>query len=172
MAATTRPAPSEYAPYYARYLALVPDGSALDHLKLQIAETLALLRTVPEDRAEFRYATGKWSVKEVVGHIADSERVFAYRAMRFARNDRTPLPGFDEKEFIANSNFARRPLADVAAELAAVRGASIALFGGLDDQALGREGTANEVKVSVRALLWIIAGHELHHRNILKERYL
>ena len=172
MEAPNRPTPSEYAPYYERYIQLVPDGSALDHLRSQIGETLELLRSVSEEKSNYRYAPGKWSVKEVVGHVADSERVFAYRALRFARNDQTPLPGFDENDYTANSNFADRPLGGVAEEFRAVRMATIALFEGMSREALARQGTANDTRVSVRALVWIIAGHERHHRKILQERYL
>ena len=172
MEAPNRPTPSEYAPYYERYIGLVPDGSALEHLRSQIGETLELLRSVSEEKSNYRYAPGKWSVKEVVGHLADSERVFAYRALRFARSDQTPLSGFDENDYTTNSNFADRPLGGVAEEFRAVRTATIALFEGMSGEAVARQGTANDTRVSVRALLWIIAGHERHHRKILQERYL
>ncbi len=172
MAPLIGPAPSEFAPYYAKYVSLVPEGSALEHLRTQIGETLGLLKPLREEKANYRYAPGKWSVKEVIGHLADSERVFAYRAMRIARNDRTLLPSFDENAYIANSNFGARPLGDVVAEFEAVRAASVALFGGLNEEAFTREGTASGHSVSVRALLWIVAGHERHHRGLLKERYL
>ncbi len=167
-----RPAPEEYAPYFSRYIDLVPDGSVVETLRAQIAETRALLAGLSAGQAAYRYAPGKWSVKEVVGHLVDAERVFAYRALRFARNDATPLPGFDENAFAANAGFDARPLDDLLQELTAVRAATVALFAGLDEAALSREGTANDVRVSVRAVAWIIAGHELHHRAILRERYL
>jgi len=172
MPATHRPDPSEFAPYYGKYVGLVPDGSVVDSLETQIRETSALLRSVPDARAHHRYAPGKWSVKEVVGHLADSERVFAYRALRFSRNDDTPLQSFDENRYAASAGFDARPLEDIASEYAAVRQATLALFRGLSDEAWLRRGIASENPVSVRALAWIIAGHELHHRKILVERYL
>ena len=167
-----RPGVDEHAPYYGRYVALVPDGSIVETLGLQIAGTRALVAGLPEARARHRYAPEKWSVKEVLGHVADSERVFAYRALRIGRGDATPLPGFDEKEYAASAPFDARPLRDVIAELDSVRAATLTLLASLDERAWSRRGTANEVPVTVRALAWIIAGHELHHRAILRERYL
>ena len=167
-----RPLPDEYAPYYATYIKLVPDTGILMLLRDQLAETEALLREFRADRADHRYAAGKWSVKEVVGHIADSERVFAYRALRFARGDRTPLPGYEQDDFIRGGNFGARPLPEIAGELRSVRMATITLFAGLSEEALLRRGPANNVEFSVRALAWIIAGHERHHATVLRERYL
>lgn len=170
MARIPKPAPDEHAPYYAKYIALTADD-ALPQLQEQIAATLRLLAGVPEERALHRYAPGKWSVKEVVGHLADAERVFAYRAMRFARADHTELAGFDENHYVPAGNFDRRPVADLAAELAAVRAATVALFRSFDDQALLRRGVANGNAMSARAAAHVIAGHEAHHVNLLRERY-
>ena len=167
-----RPGGDEHAPYYGRYVALVPDGPIVETLRRQIAETRALVAGLSEDRARHRYAPEKWSVKEVLGHVSDSERVFAYRALRIGRGDATPLPGFDEKEYGATAPFDARPLGEVIAELESVRAATLTLLASFDEAAWNRRGTANEVPVSVRALAWIIAGHELHHRAILRERYL
>jgi hypothetical protein len=167
-----RPAADEYAPYYARYIEAVPDGEILVLLRDQLAETEALLREFKGDRGDHRYAPGKWSVKEVVGHMADTERIFAYRALRFARGDRTPLPGYEQDDFVRGGNFAARPLPEIAGELRSVRMASITLFAGLSAEALQRRGPANNVEFSVRALAWIIAGHERHHAKVLRERYL
>ena len=167
-----RPAGDEYAQFYAGYVAGVPDGELLVLLRDQLAETEALLRQFTGPRADHRYAPGKWSVKEVVGHLADAERIFAYRALRFARGDRTPLPGFDENEFVRGSNFAARALPEIAGELRSVRMATITLFAGLSEDALLRRGRANDAEVSVRAIAWIIAGHERHHARIIRERYL
>jgi uncharacterized damage-inducible protein DinB len=167
-----RPAPTEHVPYYARYIDLVPEGSILAALETQIGETIALLAPLSEARARHRYAAGKWSVAEVVGHIADSERVFAYRALRFARADATELPGFEGDDYVANARFDERPLADVLREFESVRAATLSLFRSLDEEAWGKGGVANEAPVTVRALAWIIAGHELHHRALLAERYL
>ena len=167
-----RPGADEYLAYYGRYIAAVPDGELLVLLRDQLAETEALLREFSGTRADHRYGPDKWSVKEVVGHMADAERVFAYRAMRFARGDRTPLPGFDENEYVRGANFSARALPEIAGEFRAVRMASITLFAGLSEEALMRRGLANDAEVSVRALAWIIAGHERHHARILRERYL
>ena len=167
-----RPGPDEYAPFYAGYVNAVPDGELLVLLRDQLAETEALLREFKGARADHRYGPDKWTVKEVVGHMADAERIFAYRALRFARGDRTPLPGFDENDFVRGSNFNARPLPEIAGELRSVRMATITLFAGLSEEALARRGPANGVEVSVRALAWITAGHERHHARIIRERYL
>ena len=167
-----RPAATEYAPYYERYISRVPDGDLIELLERQLEDTLALLRAVPEERADARYAPGKWSIKEVVGHLSDTERVFAYRALRFARNDPTPLPGFDQDEYVRHGGFDARTLADLAAEFSAVRRATMDVFRYLDRDALSRRGVANGAEVSVRALAYIIAGHERHHGEVLRTRYL
>jgi len=165
------PGPSEYAEHYARYVTRVPSGDVLAHLAGQIAETRGALRGLPPERAALRYASGKWSVAEVVGHVADAERVFAYRALRIARGDETPLPGFDENAYTPAGRFDQRPIADLVDELTAVRAATLALFRGLPAEALARAGTASGHRVTVRALAFLIAGHELHHRAVLHERY-
>jgi uncharacterized damage-inducible protein DinB len=170
-ARTTRPAPDEYAPYYGTYISKVGDGDVVQALKQQVTGTVAYLRAIPESRAGHRYAEGKWSIREVVGHLADAERIFAYRALRFARNDSTALPGFDENAFVANSRFDDRTLGSLIDEFAAVRAASIAQFHGFFPEEWLRGGTASGKHMSVRALAWVIAGHELHHLGVLKERY-
>ncbi len=167
-----RPADDEYAPFYAGYIAGVSGDDALAPLATQESETAVLLGGLAEADAAFRYAPGKWSIKQVTGHLADAERVFAYRAMRIARGDETPLPGFDENAFVEHGGFDARPLADLAAELRLLRGATLAFFRGLDAAALARRGTANGNPVTVRALAWIVAGHERHHLGILRNRYL
>ena len=171
MTTIPRPETSEYAPFYETYISKVPKGELLQVLEDQRRETQQLLAGLPEAKALHRYAPDKWSIKEVVGHLTDSERVFAYRALRFARADDKPLQGFDEKAWVPPGRFDVRPLMDLAAELDAVRRATTALFRGLDAEALARRGTANNNTVSVRALAWIIAGHERHHVGILHERY-
>ncbi len=167
-----RPDATEYAPFYGTYVGRVPDGDLLELLERQRRETQNLLAGLSDTQALHRYAPGKWSIKEVVGHLMDSERVFCYRALRFARADEKPLQGFDEKAWVPAGSFDARPLADLAAELDAVRRATIALFRGFDAAALARKGTANNNEVTVRALAWIVAGHERHHVAILRERYL
>ena len=168
----SRPDPSEYGAYYGRYINLVPEGPIVTVLRDQIAETLKLLRALPEARGNHRYAPGKWSIKEIVGHVTDGERVFAYRALRIGRGDETPLPGFEQDDYVKNGGFDSRPLGDLLDELETVRRATVQLLAPLDEAAMLRRGTASGFPVSVRALAYITAGHELHHRNILKERYL
>lgn len=167
-----RPASSEYAPFYETYVSAVPDGDLLRLLEDHADELLGLLREFGEARGDERYTPDKWSVKEVVGHMADSERVFAYRALRFARADTTPLPGFEQNGYVEAAGFDRRTLADLAEEFADVRKATLKLFAGLGEEALARSGTANGHPMSVRAVAWVIAGHERHHARILRERYL
>lgn len=166
-----RPAPTEHAPYYSRYISLVPDGPIVATLRAQGEETAKLLASVPAAKEEHRYADGKWSVKEVVGHLADAERVFAYRMLRFARADETPLAGFDENTYVPAGAFGARTLRSLAEEFRAVREATLHLLEGLDDAAVMRGGVASENPATVRALAWIIAGHERHHVAILRERY-
>lgn len=167
-----RPGTDEYAPYYGTYIGKVPDGDLRAMLASQLAETLALIRSIPESRGGHRYAPDKWSIKGVLGHLADSERIFSYRALRIGRGDTTPLPGFEQDDYVPMGNFDARTLRDLADELAAVRQATIHLFAHLDHAAFERRGTASGNPVSVRALAYIIAGHELHHVGILKTRYL
>ena len=169
--AIARPAKDEYFEYFGKYISLVPGDDALPPLGSQIQETARLLKPLDESKALHRYAPGKWSVKEVVGHLSDAERVMAYRALRFGRGDTTPLPGFEETLYAQAARSDERPLADLLSEYESVRAATLALFRGLDEEALVRRGNANSKEVSVRALAWIIAGHELHHRVLLTERY-
>lgn len=164
------PEPGEYAPYYQKYVDKVSDD-ILGRLESQHASTHALLERLTEQQAMFRYAPGKWSVKEVVGHLIDAERVFAYRALRFARADATELPGFDENAWVPEGRFDTRSIADLAAEFAAVRAATLALFHGLPESTHTRRGVANGNPMSVRALAMIMAGHEAHHVALLRERY-
>jgi len=166
------PAPDEYGALYAGYVAQVPAGTdILDLLAQQRDGTLARFAALSEDRGGYRYAPGKWSVKEVLLHLSDVERVMAYRALRVARGDTTPLPGFDEDAWAPLSGADARPLAEIAEEWGDVRQASLALFRHLPADAWTRRGTASGVPVSVRALAWIIVGHERHHLAILGERY-
>lgn len=166
------PAKTEYASYYERYVSLVPEGDILSTLAEQTDSTLRALRGIDEEKAGHRYAPGKWSIKELVGHIIDTERIFAYRALRFARNDRTELPGFEQDDYIINSAFDALPLEELAREFEFVRNGNLLMLRHLDDAAWQRRGVASENEVSVRALAYIMAGHERHHMEILKSRYL
>ena len=170
-AAAARPAPDEYAPYYERYVSLVA-GDVLETLEQQGAETASLLRSLTEEQGDSRYEPGKWSVKELIGHLCDTERILSYRLLRIARGDRTPIEGFDQDPYVANSNAGARTLQSLAEEFGHVRAATLALVRSLDDAAWSRSGVAHENEISARALAHIIAGHEAHHVNILRERYL
>jgi hypothetical protein len=167
----TAPGADEYAPYYAGYVARVPAGDVLDALEKQIDETLSLFTEFGEARGGHRYAPEKWSVRQMAGHLADTERVFVYRAMCIARGETQSLPGFDENAYVAGANFEQRSLASLMGELAAVRRATLTFFRNLDEAALLRRGTANASPVTPRAIAYILAGHERHHLAILRERY-
>ena len=169
---TTRPEPNEFAPYYGPYIAQVPDGDIATTLTRQFDATRTLLSSLPEERGIYAYAPGKWSIKQLLGHVADSERVFAYRALRIGRNDKTPLPGYEQDDYVACGNFNARSLSSLLEEYTAVRNASVQLFTHFTEEEWNRRGTANNNEVTVRALAYIIAGHELHHAGILRTRYL
>jgi hypothetical protein len=166
-----RPEAGEYAEFYANYVSKVPGADVLGVLESQRLHMAQLFAGRTERDGNFRYAPGKWTVKEVLGHITDTERIFTYRALRIARGDQTPLPSFEQDDFVKNGGFAVRTLADLADEFGAVRGASIALFRSFDDQAWSRRGVASQKEVTVRALSFITAGHQIHHRMILEEFY-
>lgn len=167
-----RPDKTEYVDYFHRYVSLVPDGDLLEVIDKQAAETRALLGPLSEHDAQFRYAPDKWSIKEVVGHLADTERVMSYRAMCFARGDETVLPSFDENAYVKSSRFHERQLSSLLAELGTVRAATIALFDGLSEAELMRRGRTSAGEHSARALAYMIAGHERHHQQILRDRYI
>ena len=167
-----RPEPAEHAPYYSRYIQLVPDGRIVETLAAQIEDTLAVLTSLTPDQALHRYAPDKWTVQQVVGHVTDSERVFAYRALAFARGETNELPGFDENAYAAASPAGSVPLADVLDDFVGVRRATLSLLRNLSPEALSRRGVANGNAISVRALAWVIAGHERHHLSVLRQRYL
>ncbi|MCC6928474.1 MAG: DinB family protein [Gemmatimonadaceae bacterium] len=169
---TTRPEATEYAPYYGGYIGHVPTGDVVETLATQAEGSLAFLRTIGEEVSLGRYAPGKWSIREVVGHIIDAERIFTYRALRFARNDETALSSFDENAYIGNASFDDRSLASLCDEFEAVRRASVLLFASLNATEWMRRGIASNNAMSVRALAWVTAGHELHHVALVKSRYL
>jgi hypothetical protein len=166
-----RPEPGEYAPYYDRYISLVSGNDIVTTLESQRRQMLLLLSGRDEADGDFRYAPDKWSMKEVLGHVCDTERIFAYRALRISRGDRTPIEGFEQDDYVRNGPFAQRPLAELIEDYIAVRRATLTLLRNLDEQAWMRRGIANNNEVSVRALAYTTAGHELHHRRILEEKY-
>lgn len=166
-----RPGADEYAPYYEKYVSLVSTDDVLATLEKQPSELVSALSASTEADGEIRYAPGKWSVKEMLGHVIDSERVFSYRALRIARNDQTPLEGFEQDDYVKFGPFGQCSLAALVEEFKSVRNASTSLFRGLDEAAWVRRGVANKNQVSVRGLAYIIAGHELHHSKILRDKY-
>lgn len=166
-----RPEPSEYASFYSAYVGKVPEQNVLEALESNLDE-LALLNSVPDAQAGHRYAEGKWSIREVAGHLIDAERVFAYRAMRFSRKDATNLPGFDEDAFVAGSAFDQCRLEDLLAEFRLARQSNLLLFRNMAPGMLELIGTANGKPMSVRALACVMAGHLRHHLGVLKDRYL
>lgn len=170
-AAAGRPDSSEYGPFYAGYVALVPDEPILQVLQSGIHATSALLRELGEGKAGYRYAHGKWSVAELVVHLMDAERIWAYRALRIARGDQTPLAGFEQDEYVAQSPAARYSIERLILEYEAVRRASVLLLEPLEGEEWLRRGVASDVEISVRALAYLMAGHEIHHRQILHEKY-
>lgn len=166
-----RPSADEHLPYFSRYIDLVPDGAILAQLEAAFAADFAAMNGLPTERTHHRYAPEKWSVQQVIGHLSDAERVFAYRALRIARADPTPIPGFDEQVWMRGVNFDARDWMDLLEEWRNVRAASLSLYRSLEPQAWVRVGTVNDHATSVRALAYITLGHELHHRAILRERY-
>lgn len=167
-----RPEPSEYAPFYETYVSKVGDGDIIEILRTSGSLAVETFAGVPEDRLDHRYAEGKWSVREVIGHVIDAERVFAYRVLRFARGDQTPLPGMDQEVFMAGADFGRRSLRSLVDEFRHLRAANVALFASFSGVELARGGVASEMGVTVRALVYIIAGHAIHHLGVLEQRYL
>lgn len=173
MLTIAKPAPGEYPPYASQYIDLVPgDGRLLEHLAENLRATRELILTPPEEFLLQTYAPGKWTIKEVLVHVADDERIYAYRALRFARGDRTELPGFEQDDYVSLSGANDRSVHDIMGEYGAVRASTIALFRGLPEEALLRSGVANGNRATVRALGYHIAGHELHHVAIIRGRYL
>lgn len=167
-----KPETNEYAPYYGKYVELVPAGDIAATLQSQHQQTLALLRSLSETQGDYAYAPGKWTIKEALGHMNDTERIFAYRLLRIGRNDKTPLPGFEQDDYVTNTNFNARTLASLIDEFAAIRQATLQLCQHFTDAEWQRRGTASENEITARALAYIIAGHELYHVDILKTRYL
>ncbi|HMC89586.1 MAG TPA: DinB family protein [Gemmataceae bacterium] len=165
-----RPEPTEYAAYFSKYVALVPEEDIVPAMEKELEQTLALLRNIPEKQALVHHAPYTWSIKEVVGHLTDTERILGYRGLRIARGDTTPLPGFDENAYARAAEFDRCPLPELAAEFEAVRRSHVWLFRHFPDEAWTRKGIANENTISVRALAYNMLGHERHHAAIVRKR--
>ena len=163
---------NEYASFYAPYIQSLDNVVLLEELEISVHRLRNFVQNIPMDKYDFRYAEGKWTIKDILQHLIDSERVFAYRALRFARKDRTPLPGFEENEFADVAEGYKRSIRDLLTELAIVREATLCLFKTFSDETLLLKGIASEREMSVRALGFIIIGHQNHHQHIFEERYL
>lgn len=168
----TRPSTDEYNDYYAGYVGLVPDGDIMAILADSLVDTEKLLGGVSEEQADFRFAPGEWTIKEVAGHLVDGERAFGYRAFAFSRNESAALPGFDQDDYVREGNFGARTLADLLEELALLRRANLIAFRAITPEAALRRGVASNNPVSVRALIYILAGHTIYHLEDLREKYL
>jgi uncharacterized damage-inducible protein DinB len=168
----SRPTPQDYSPYFAGYIGRVPEGDLIEQLRRQRTEMATLLSALPAEKLAYRYAEGKWSVAELLGHIADTERVMSYRLLRVARGDTTPLPGFDQDLFVAGANHAEWSIDRFRTEYEAVRSATLALLQGLPERALAARGIVSGNETTAGALAYIIAGHELHHVDALRRLYL
>jgi len=167
-----RPEPTEYAPYYERYISLVPEADITSTLAAQQDELRSLFAAVPEEKGAYAYADGKWTIKELLSHIIDGERIFAYRALRISRGDKSPIEGFEQDDYIATSNANNRTFADLLDEFTLERQANLHLFRNISAVGSQEIGTANDNPISARAIAWIMAGHVRHHLDVLKTRYL
>ncbi|MFD2611483.1 DinB family protein [Paenibacillus gansuensis] len=167
-----RPLSGDYPPYAENYVNQVPEGSVIDMLVPQLEELVSLLRDVTEEQGNYRYAPGKWTLKEVLGHLADTERIMSYRLLRIARGDTTPLSGFDQDLFMKEAAFGDRTMAELLNELDTVRRATVSMVNTIKDEAWGNRGTFSNHPGTATALLYIIIGHIAHHVNVIKERYL
>jgi hypothetical protein len=168
----TRPLPGEYAEEFAPYLAEAQEGEALVLLKAQLEEVADLFSRLSEAQGAHRYAPGKWSLKDLIQHLSDSERIFAYRCLRIGRGDTTPLPGFDENTFAASASADERAIADLLADFRATRLSSLELFRSFTDGAWMQSGTSNNRTITARCIPYICLGHVAHHLTIIRERYL
>ncbi|MBD1210108.1 MAG: DinB family protein [Ignavibacteria bacterium] len=170
--AITRPESTEYPKYYANYIGKVQGDDLFAAMQATHRDTQALIGSLTEEQLRYRYAEGKWTIKDIIGHLIDAERIFAYRALRFARKDKTDLPGFDENEYVPASNANERNIHDLLAEFTVVRASTLSLLKSFSEEMLTQIGTANQNPISVRSLAYIIGGHEMHHLAVIKERYL
>lgn len=163
---------NEYSEFYATYIKVAGNGDLHEDLEISLHDFIRFVQDIPMDKFDYRYAQGKWTIKEIIQHIIDAERVFSYRALRISRNDKTPLPGFDENDFVENTNANDRHLQSLLTELSIVRQSTLALFKSFSEEQLKRIGIASNNEISVRAIGFIIIGHQNHHKKVFQERYL
>jgi len=165
--------PDEFAGFYANYINQVSSEYTLtEELEISVHRFIKFVQNIPMDKFDYRYAEGKWTIKDIILHLIDAERIFAYRALRFARNDKTELPGFEENDYVTEANASKRSIQDLLSELAVVRQATLSLFKSLSEEELMRKGIASKNTISVRALGFVIIGHQNHHQRVFEERYL
>jgi hypothetical protein len=167
-----KPVTGEYLPYQLNYINRVPDGDLIQHLENQLEATILFIKGLPEDKLNYRYAEGKWTIKQILQHLIDTERIMSYRALTFARNDKNELPGFEENDYAEEANADDRSPADLIDDFRSVRHSTLCLFGSFTNDMLGRSGIANKGRITVNSIAYVIAGHELHHMAIIRERYL
>lgn len=163
---------NEYSPFNATYINALENVELLEELEISLHDFIRFVREIPMDKFDYRYAEGKWTIKDIIQHIIDAERIFAYRALRISRNDQTPLPGFEENDYVENTEANRRSIQELLTELSAVRHSNLLLFKSFTDEQLTRMGTASNHPISVRALGFLIIGHQKHHQKVFRERYL
>ena len=167
-----KPSDAEYPDFYSGYIALVPDGDVIRFLRKQKRLFTGLIDSIPEEQLLYRYAEGKWTIKQIVGHVIDTERIMAYRALVFSRGERQPIPGFNENEYVERASFNKKDIQDLIREFAKLRESNLSLIQNFSEEMIERKGNANDFFISVRALIYIIAGHVEHHINVIRERYL
>ncbi len=167
-----RPKPGDYAQYYEQYISEIKGSNILKVLESQLSETIVLLKSVTEEKGNYKYAEGKWTIKEVIGHFTDTERIFAYRALCFARGETKVLPGFEQDDYVNSGKFNEKPLSDLINEFRLLRESNLVLFKSFNADSLAKAGRVEDNRVTVLAILFIIAGHTRHHLKIIEEKYL
>lgn len=163
---------NEYAGFYSTYIQALENVHLIEELEISVHELIRFVQNIPMNKFDYRYAEGKWTIKEILQHLIDCERIFSYRALRFSRNDNTPLPGFEENDYVKNTDAVNRSIQDLLTEMAVVRQATLSLFKSFSPEQLLRKGIASGNEISVRAIGFIITGHQKHHQKIFQERYL
>jgi uncharacterized damage-inducible protein DinB len=164
--------PTEYAPYFQKYIGALNDVHLIEELEISVHSFIKFVQNIPMDKFDYRYAEGKWTIKDIIQHLIDTERIFTYRALRISRNDKTPLPGFEENDYADNANANKRSIQDLLTEMAVVRQSTLSLFKSLNEEELKRTGTMSGKEISTRALGFLIIGHQNHHQKVFQEKYL
>lgn len=163
---------NEYSEFVATYIKALDDVHLVEELEISLHDFIKFVQNIPMDKFDYRYEEGKWTIKDIIQHIIDTERIFGYRALRISRNDKTPLPGFDENEYVENTNANNRGLQELLTEFSAVRHSNLLLFKSFSEEQLARMGIASNHPISVRAIGFMMIGHQKHHQNVFQERYL